>query len=117
TFAAASEKEIGPKAPAENPTLKPSRFNADEPICLLPRFDTLGGKACPPRPPRPGVCASIGPIMTPTPIIRAAATILFFIFLCPFSPAVPSPLVAQNEIHHRLRILARQREVTLALGH
>jgi hypothetical protein len=27
------------------------------------------------------------------------------------------PLVAQDEIHHRRRILARQREVALAFGH
>ena len=44
-LAAASENEIAPNALAENPTLKPRKFNADEPICLFPRFDTLGGGA------------------------------------------------------------------------
>lgn len=81
-FAAASENDIAPNEPAENPTLKPRRFNADEPICLFPRFDTLGGPACQPR---PGVCACREPIVTATPIAKAATTILFFIFLSPFS--------------------------------
>src|SRR5438045_8222852 len=72
-FAAASENEIGPNALAENPTLKPRRFNADEPICLFPRFDTLGGPPCPPR---PGTCASIEPIESPTPTAKAATAIL-----------------------------------------
>src|SRR5260370_475163 len=33
------------------------------------------------------------------------------------APVMHLPLVAQDEIHHRLRILARQWEVTLTLGH
>jgi len=33
------------------------------------------------------------------------------------APVMQLPLVAQDEIHHRLRILARQWEVTLTLGH
>jgi hypothetical protein len=57
-----------------NPTLKPRRFNADEPICPLLRFGTLGGKTCPHR---PLACACIEPIVTPTRIARAETTMLF----------------------------------------
>jgi hypothetical protein len=53
-------------------------FNADEPICLLPRFDALGGPTCPPR---PGACACTEPIVTTTLIAKAATTLLFLIFL------------------------------------
>jgi hypothetical protein len=88
-FAAASENEIGPNAPAANPTLKPRRFNADEPICLLPRFDTLGGKTWSPG---PGACACVEPIVTPTPIARAATTILFLISLFVISYVLSAPL-------------------------
>src|SRR5258708_15897985 len=38
-------------------------------------------------------------------------------FVLTSAPVMHLPLVAQDEIHHRLRILARQWEVTLTLGH
>jgi hypothetical protein len=89
-LAAASENEVGPNAPAENPTLKPRRFNADEPIWLVPRFDTLGGKTCPPC---PGACACIELIVTPKPIARAATTMLFLISLILISYVFSAPFV------------------------
>src|SRR5437667_12677732 len=81
-FAAASKNEIGPNAPTENPTLKPRKFNADEPICLFPRFDTLGGATCAPRPPRPGACASIEPVAIPATITRVIAKLFLVMILC-----------------------------------
>ena len=77
-FAATSENEAGPNALAENPTLEPRWFNADEPICLFPRFDTLGG------PPRPGACRCIEAVVATATIAKAGATIVCFMILCPF---------------------------------